>query len=150
MTVSPLSEEAAVRLSICFSRAIYFSLLAFVALPLTALAAVLQPPEITAPSDRAEFREARVIEFSWRPVPDAAAYRVVIARDREFKKSVFEDSNAVDTSFKLADLGYGTYFLRISSIDSKRFAGPFSEAISFVVVPPPPQKVREKKFMKTE
>jgi len=103
--------------------------------------AKLQPPLILSPGERSELRDISKIKFIWREVPVAARYHVILARDRSFKNIIIENSNVADTSHAVENLDYGTYFFKISSISSDGTEGPFSDILTFVIVPPPPVHV---------
>jgi hypothetical protein len=101
----------------------------------------LQPPAIVSPEELSEFRGVNSIKFLWRQVPDAAAYHIVLAKDRVFRKISYEDKKVLDPYYLIGPLDYGTYFFRIRSIDSSGNEGPYSPTRSFIIVPPPPSSV---------
>jgi hypothetical protein len=98
----------------------------------------LSPPQILAPKDISEFRDTTRVEFKWRVVPNAKQYHVVIAKDRKFRKLMHQNMEVRDFYYLPSDLDYGTYFFRVSSVSADGTEGPFSDTISFVIVPPPP------------
>lgn len=98
----------------------------------------IHAPQVIAPADLAEFRGADHVTFRWRGVQGAAAYHLVLARDRRFKNIVSENSHVTGTSYVVGNLNYGTYFFEISSVSAGGTEGPFSQRLSFIVVPPPP------------
>jgi hypothetical protein len=100
----------------------------------------LAPPRIIAPAEIAELRGVDHVTFTWQGVQGATGYHLVLARDRRFKHIVSENTHVSATSYTVGDLNYGTYFLRISSV-STGGEGPFSQRLSFIVVPPPPAGV---------
>jgi hypothetical protein len=100
----------------------------------------LPPPRIIAPAEIAELRGVDHVTFTWQGVQGAAGYHLVLARDRRFKHIVAENIHVNSTSYTVGNLNYGTYFLEISSV-SAGGEGPFSQRLSFIVVPPPPAGV---------
>lgn len=103
--------------------------------------AKLQPPLILSPHETSEFRDIHKIKFIWREVPAAVGYHVILARDRRFKNIIHENANVANTSYTIENLDYGTYFFKISSISSNGTEGPFSDTLTFIIVPPPPVNV---------
>ncbi len=101
---------------------------------------LIQPPSVLSPADRAEIIGVFKVLFSWKEASGAEGYHFVLARDRRFKKIVYEDRRTPGTSCTVDNLDYGTYFFKISSVAADGSEGPFSEALTFVVVPPPPAK----------
>lgn len=101
----------------------------------------LVPPSILSPAERSELRGAYKVLFTWSEAPGAAAYHIVLARDRRFKNIVYEDRKVVNISSQVENLGYGTYFFKISSVGLDGSEGPFSDMLTFIVVPPPPLKI---------
>jgi hypothetical protein len=71
-------------------------------------------------------------------VPRGAVYRVVLARDRTFHYIIYDNPNVANTSLTFWNLDYGTYFLKVSAISKNGTEGPFSDTVSFIVVPPVP------------
>ena len=108
------------------------------------ISAILQPPLIITPPERAEFRNINDIEFNWNKVPGAAKYHVILARDRTFKQIVYENTNVAETSVTIMYLDYGPHFFKISSIAQDGSEGPFSDTLTFIITPPPPVKIEVK------
>ena len=98
----------------------------------------LPPPVIVAPAERAQLRGADHVTFRWDGVKGAAGYHLVLASDRQFKNIVSGDHHVTGTFYTVPGLNYGTYFLKISSVSADGVEGPFSERLSFIVLPPPP------------
>jgi hypothetical protein len=96
-----------------------------------------EPPSIIVPKEISEFRNFFDIDVSWHGVQHAAGYHVLLARDRTFKYVVFEKTNATNTSMRIRNLDYGTYFLKISTISEDGVEGPFSGIRSFIIAPHP-------------
>lgn len=101
-----------------------------------------RPPVILSPDEREEFRDKFKITFMWNWARDAAAYHIVLSRDREFKNIAYENAKVTANSHEIGNLGYGTYFFKVSSVSSDGSEGPFSDTRTFIIVPPPPAKVR--------
>lgn len=100
----------------------------------------LQPPAIFSPSERSEIRGIFKMSFSWGDVPGAAGYHIVVSRDRRFEKIIYENSNVPDSACIVDNLGYGTYFYKISSVAPDGSEGPASDVRTFIIVPPPPPR----------
>ncbi len=99
----------------------------------------LASPKILSPPDMSEIRGVFRIAFSWSKVPDAAGYHIVLSRDRRFRNIAYENVRLTDSSCVVDNLGYGTYFFKISSVGSDGIEGPFSDMHTFVIAPSPPQ-----------
>ncbi len=97
-----------------------------------------EPPVILSPEDIAEYRDIYDVRVAWSSVPRAAAYHVVLARDRTFHHIIYDNPNVANTTLTLWNLDYGTYFLKVSATSKNGVEGPFSDAVSFIVVPPVP------------
>ena len=100
----------------------------------------IQPPAVLSPADRTEIIGTFKVSFTWKETPKAEGYHFVLARDRRFKNIVYEDRRTRSTSCTVDNLDYGTYFFKISSVATDGSEGPFSDVLTFVVVPPPPAK----------
>jgi hypothetical protein len=100
-----------------------------------------KPPLIIYPEEISEFRGINKIEFKWHKVQGAAWYHLILARDRDFKKIIHENNKVDDTSYTIANLDYGTHFFKISSVTSDGTEGPFSNTLSFIIVPHPPLSI---------
>jgi hypothetical protein len=98
----------------------------------------LDPPVILSPEDIAEFRDIYEVRVAWSSVPRGSAYHVVLARDRMFHHIIYDNPNAANTALTIWNLDYGTYFLKVGAISKDGAEGPFSETVSFIVVPPVP------------
>jgi len=98
----------------------------------------MQPPRILTPEEIAEYRDIYDIRVTWTNVPRGAVYRVVLARDRTFQYRIYDNPNITNTAFTFWNLDYGTYFLKVSAISKDGAEGPFSDTVTFIVVPPVP------------
>lgn len=98
----------------------------------------LEPPIIFSPEAIAEYRDIYDIRVTWSSVPRGAVYRVVLARDRTFQYIIYDNPKVANTSLTFWNLDYGTYFLKVSAIGKNGTEGPFSDTVSFIVVPPVP------------
>jgi hypothetical protein len=93
------------------------------------------PQELLAPQPEQVFRgEAFDQTFQWRPALGAAEYRVEVSRDSDFFDIVEERRTGSEASVRIRDLEPGTYFWRVTAIDSKGFESPPTEPLYFVVV----------------
>ncbi len=100
----------------------------------------LAPPAILSPAEMSEFRGIFKVSFSWSEVPKAVGYHFVLSRDRRFRNIVYEKANVTGSSCAVENLGYGTYFYKISSVGSDGSEGLPSDVRTFVIAPPPPVK----------
>lgn len=100
-----------------------------------------QPPLISSPEELSEFRDINKIEFLWRNVPTVAGYHIILAKDRTFKNIIHENSRVAGTSYTIENLDFGTYFFKVSSVSSNGAEGPFSDTLTFIIIPPPPTEI---------
>jgi hypothetical protein len=98
----------------------------------------LEPPIIFTPEEIAEYRDIYDIKVTWSSVPRGSFYRVVLSRDRTFHYIIYDNATVANTSLTFWNLDYGTYFLKVSAISNNGAEGPFSDTVSFIVVPPVP------------
>lgn len=64
------------------------------------------------------------LRAAWAPVPNAASYRVEVARDEDFGAPLVREEVPADvTSFRGEKLPPGRYFLRVRAIDKEDFLG---------------------------
>ncbi len=85
-------------------------------------------PALASPRDGATYayqRKAPQVEMSWNPVPEARAYRIVVAHDSGFRK-VFADETVSGTKFLVRNLQPGTYYWRVRAQDPDGFMGAYS------------------------
>ncbi|WP_438009046.1 FecR domain-containing protein [Sorangium sp. So ce321] len=65
-----------------------------------------------------------VLSASWKPAPQAAGYRVEVARDPELNDLVVREEVKPDVvSFRAEKMPAGTYFLRVRVIDREEYLG---------------------------
>ncbi|WP_437289573.1 FecR domain-containing protein [Sorangium sp. So ce406] len=65
-----------------------------------------------------------VLSASWKPAPQAAGYRVEVARDPEFNDLVAREEVKPDVvSFRAEKMPAGAYFLRVRVIDREEYLG---------------------------
>jgi len=95
-----------------------------------------QKPLILSPPEIAEFRGESTIAFTWRDVPSAAKYHVVLSKDRRFRKTVYENAGIAGTSVTIDNLDYGTYFFKVSAVSGEGSDGPYSDTLTFIIAPP--------------
>jgi hypothetical protein len=105
------------------------------------ISAGLNPPTILFPEEMREFRGRFDINFSWSSVPRASAYHFILARDRKFEYVFYEKPRVTDTSLLVRSLDFGTYYVKVSSLDRSGIESPFSDVRPFIVVPPPPLSI---------
>lgn len=97
----------------------------------------MPPPLLLHPEEITEFRDESEIEFSWREDASAAGYHVVLSKDRRFKRIVYENERVAGTSHTIDNLDYGTYFFKICSVARDGTEGPYSDTLTFIIVPHP-------------
>lgn len=80
--------------------------------------------------------------FSWYGVPGAGRYRIQIAADERFEKLLYDtiapsagSDVLVQEEHRGPELPQGEYFWRTQTIDAAGREAPFSEAVSFLIVP---------------
>ncbi len=98
----------------------------------------MPPPSIISPAERLELRGIFKVSFSWSEVQGASGYHVVLSRDRRFRKIVYENARVAGPACVVDNLGYGTYFYKISSVAADGSEGPFSDVRTFLIAPSPP------------
>lgn len=119
--------------------------------PPTTPAMLPAAPEILGPSDGAEYVFRSLpprVKFHWKPMEEAESFRVVLARDREFKSVVVDEwtagSSAPESpdgsvSFVHGSLPEGRYFWRVTAKRGGIESGyPKSRAIRVVRKANPP------------
>lgn len=93
----------------------------------------LAAPVLTAPDHKFQVNVNRPT-LTWSDVPNAATYRVVVARDLTFIDKVKDKTvNTASVSINLPD---GKYFWRVRAIDLYGRKGPWSEVRIFKVLVP--------------
>lgn len=79
-----------------------------------------EPPALAAPAAGAVFHYRDFpprVRFRWQPRPQAEAYRIVVASDRDFR-SVVWDQQVATTELEHGNLEAGTYHWHVSAISS--------------------------------
>lgn len=83
---------------------------------------LMRPPELLAPNSIKDIvaREglATKIQFTWSPVPQAAAYKIKISTSSVFSKNVREETIKQETRFVTSGLGEGTYYWTVTAISA--------------------------------
>jgi hypothetical protein len=92
--------------------------------------ALPQAPRADAPLKGALGPESR---FEWQPVPDAAQYRVELARDADFVVEPQVQSVAATTLSWPETLAKGKWFWRVTAVNGDGFQGPPSKVYAFTV-----------------
>ena len=80
------------------------------------------------------------VHIQWSSVSEGMSYHLQIARDEGFQ-AVFLDQRTDQLVRVLKKPDPGTYYVRLSSINSKGYAGEFSKPQSFEIKPPPPPQL---------
>ena len=102
-----------------------------------------RPPFIESPVEGAEYRKGTV-SFKWLNVKDASLYHVQVAEDREFNLLVEDRKDIKSTDWIVRNLNFKRHWFRVSSIADDGYEGPWSDPLSFTVLPPPPAPPVEK------
>ena len=76
------------------------------------------------------------IKVEWQRVDGAVAYKVVLAKDPQFKESVVQ-TNVDKPFYVMQDLKPGTYYFKVASIAEDGFQSLFSDVVSWKVLPEP-------------
>ncbi|HTE15080.1 MAG TPA: FecR domain-containing protein [Burkholderiales bacterium] len=97
-----------------------------------------EPPLITAPPPKGKVR-ATEVEFKWAQNTEAAVYHLQIAKDATFKSLVFENKAIIGAQSEAVKLAAGDYFWRVASLRKDGDRGPYGDAASFALLPPPAQ-----------
>ena len=97
---------------------------------------LLPPPQVVL---RPSFNKLP-LEFRFTGIAGAAAYRVLVTRDREGRDIVREEIIKPDVLLSISDIEDGPYFIQVMSIDDAGIAGAGSEPTPFQVMinPLPP------------
>ena len=88
----------------------------------------LPPPRILYPPEIKELRFINDLIVRWTHVKGATGYHMVVATDRLFREILLDIPHVSGTSYTLTDLGYGTYFLKICSIEKTMWKALFLPA----------------------
>ncbi|GBU09871.1 hypothetical protein AwWohl_10090 [Gammaproteobacteria bacterium] len=93
------------------------------------------PPIIISPQIEKPV-STKDIQFKWAKQTSISAYRLEIAQDFKFDKLILQKDISGSSSFLLQERPKsGTYFWRIAAISVKDGQGPFSDPISFKILP---------------
>ncbi len=79
---------------------------------------------LAAPSAATPLASEEEVVFSWSPVPGAAHYHLLVARDEAFT-DIVTDETLSETHYTFAMPTSGRYFLRVRAVRSDGVAGPF-------------------------
>lgn len=79
--------------------------------------------------------EVPPVDLMWRPVPDAARYRLQITSKPLFAEPEVDLSSVSSTSATLPNLSEGGYFWRVAAIFNDGTEGPFTSPRRFKVMP---------------
>lgn len=126
VAIAPANDPAAVPTEVPAGKGTTVSAEGKIATPSTLPLA----PLVVAPLKGALSADAR---FEWQPVPDAATYRVEVARDADFVVELSTISvNDTTVSWPQA-LAKGKWFWRVVGVDAKGFEGEPSKVYAFTV-----------------
>jgi hypothetical protein len=95
-----------------------------------------EPPLPVTPGPRAILSDSRVT-FAWTSAPDAATYRLQLARTEDFRELVHDRSGLAAPSWQIGDLAPGVYHWRLASERSATDQGPFGAAQRLELRAPP-------------
>ncbi|MDR7269985.1 hypothetical protein J2X20_002643 [Pelomonas saccharophila] len=96
-----------------------------------------EPPFIQAPVPGAVSYDGGMA-LAWTRNTAAPNVRLQIARDAEFKDLALQPAAPIDAASYEARLPDGVYHWRVASVEAGGRSGPFSDAQSFEIKPPPP------------
>jgi hypothetical protein len=97
-----------------------------------------QPPLVMEPLPGGKARDARP-RFRWTQSTEAVSYVWQLASDPQFTQLLASESALTGDNVRAPHaLPYGRYYWRIASRDSRGKVGPFSDPMSFDLVPQPP------------
>jgi hypothetical protein len=105
-------------------------------LPLHKLS-ILPPPDKLVPADDERLSSLEVA-FGWAAVPGARGYRLMVARDANFKGLVHDKSD-VQAGRAPVKLAAGTYWWRVSAVDRDGLEGRASAPHKLVIDVTPPK-----------
>jgi hypothetical protein len=95
------------------------------------------PPVLVAPLHRAEISDADAARagtlFTWKSVPQAASYRVMLDVDPAFDQPFTDQKNIENTSLRVRGLREGRYYWRVAAADRDGNEGAFSDFAGFSV-----------------
>lgn len=82
---------------------------------------LLAPPDLLTPDNIRPILgrqgSATILQFSWKPVQDATAYRIRVSNSQIFSKVLREEIIRGKTQYTTSGLDEGTYYWAVSSID---------------------------------
>ena len=95
------------------------------------------PPTLISPANMMPIfisGDSRVVEFSWTPMANAAAYRLRVSKNPYFSSSIVDKKiSKADTT--VPELGEGAYYWVVQSIDIRGRESVDSEKNRFTVIP---------------
>lgn len=98
-----------------------------------------EPPFLSAPQNKGKLR-GEAVEFKWAEAAEAANYHFQLAQDAQFSKLVLEEKTLAKTRFLTPGKTVpGDYHWRIASIRANGERGPWGDAQTFSLKPPPAQ-----------
>jgi predicted phage tail protein len=90
-------------------------------------------PSLTSPAHKAD--TSTPVTLSWESVPNAATYKVVVAKDALFTtKAAGEKTPSLNTTYNLPP---GKYYWRVRAFDASGAKGAWSEVRKFFVIATP-------------
>lgn len=95
-----------------------------------------QPPFLLRSTAGSQL-EAEIVVLAWSRNPQAARYRLQVSQQPDFSSLVVERADLTDTEASTA-LPVGTYYWRVASVRADGKQGPFSDALGFERITPPP------------
>lgn len=99
---------------------------------------VIAPPTLVSPDNMGltvtPDPQKTELDFSWKPVPGAEAYRLQVSSSGMLSNPVVDQKVLRKTSAKISGLEEGTYWWAVASIDAKGVESPLSRANRFTLV----------------
>ena len=99
---------------------------------------LVRPPELMAPNSIKPVvaREglATKIQFTWKPVPLAVAYKIKISNSSLFSKNIREETLEQETQYVTSGLGEGTYYWTVTAISADNKSSRDSDPNKFLLI----------------
>ncbi|MBA0083598.1 MAG: FecR domain-containing protein [Acidobacteria bacterium Pan2503] len=99
---------------------------------------VLKPPELVEPLNLApiiaENPKTATVHFEWKPVPEAASYRLRVSATSMLTRNIVDKKNITGTSVDVTGLETGDYFWNVMATDAKKESSELGDIFRFSLV----------------
>ena len=95
-------------------------------------------PHSVAPYGGISLEENNSITISWAPISSASSYRLQVCAEENFENCVFDQSGITETSYKVPNLAYGTFYYCRVAAHNKQKESPWSDSWNFCTLPSVP------------